>query len=229
MPELKNFGESNRENMNVKKIETEDQFWLFIRDARNKFGVFRLLDEGSDEDLVQFRDKRNFPKFNEILRDEKVNISGKILNNEKARKLISVFDDLIKRIRTFKTRAELDQILEESDEYFERYNLGIDESEEYNQFNERINDMKGQIYSFRIMLSMNLPLEKIMEEQKNLKTFDECLKSYNEELPPDVKNNPINQELIKSYDDIINRLKISNTKNEIKLILEEAKKISDGK
>jgi hypothetical protein len=228
MPELKNFGESNRE-MNVKKIETEDQFWLFIRDARNKFGVFRLLDEESDEDLVQFRDKRNFPKFNEILRDEKVNISGKILNNEKARKLISVFDDLIKRIRTFKTRAELDQILEESDEYFERYNLGIDESEEYNQFNERINDMKGQIYSFRIMLSMNLPLEKIMEEQKNLKTFEECLKSYNEELPPDVKNNPINQELIKLYDDIINRLRISNTTDEIKLILEEAKKVLDGK
>jgi hypothetical protein len=121
------------------------------------------------------------------------------------------------------------QILEESDEYFERYNLGIDESEEYNQFNERINDMKGQIYSFRIMLSMNLPLEKIMEEQKNLKTFEECLKSYNEELPPDVKNNPINQELIKLYDDIINRLRISNTTDEIKLILEEAKKVLDGK
>jgi hypothetical protein len=113
------------------------------------------------------------------------------------------------------------------DEYFERFNLGIEKNP--TEFEERINDMKGQINIFRILLSLKSPIDRIKREQNNLKRFNEILESFGEDLPVEVKNKESNQRLIKFYDDIIERLKKFNTEEELKQILEDSKNLPNDK
>lgn len=124
----KNFNRKNsREDMNVKHIETEEQFWLWIEDAKNQFGGIRLtFGSLDDKELINFARKYTYLTCEEFLKANNRSLSDKILKNEKAQLVMRNYDDLVKRIRVFKTRKQLLKILEELDEFFGRFNLGLD-------------------------------------------------------------------------------------------------------
>ena len=215
------------EDLSVKNIETEEQFWLFIRDAKNQFEGIRFMDDKSDKELIEFRNKRKNLKIDDNLKSNNRTLSDKIRENKNVQSLIRTYDDIAERVKVFSTKEELKQIFEELDEYFERFNLGIEKNP--TEFEERINDMKGQINIFRILLSLKSPIDRIKREQNNLKRFNEILESFGEDLPVEVKNKESNQRLIKFYDDIIERLKKFNTEEELKQILEDSKNLPNDK
>lgn len=215
------------EDLSVKNIETEEQFWLFIRDAKNQFEGIRFMDDKSDKELIEFRNKRKYLKIDDYLKSNNRTLSDKIRENKNVQSLIRTYDDIAERVKVFSTKEELKQIFEELDEYFERFNLGIEKNP--TEFEERINDMKGQINIFRILLSLKSPIDRIKREQNNLKRFNEILESFGEDLPVEVKNKESNQRLIKFYDDIIERLKKFNTEEELKQILEDSKNLPNDK
>lgn len=215
------------EDLSVKNIETEEQFWLFIRDAKNQFEGIRFMDDKSDKELIEFRNKRKYLKIDDYLKSNNRTLSDKIRENKNVQSLIRTYDDIAERVKVFSTKEELKQIFEELDEYFERFNLGIEKNP--TEFEERINDMKGQINIFRILLSLKSPIDRIKREQNNLKRFNEILESFGEDLPVEVKNKESNQRLIKFYDDIIERLKKFNTEEELKQILEDSKDLPNDK
>lgn len=87
-------------------------------------------------------------------------------------------------------------------------------------FTERINDMKGQINSIKVLLSMNRPIEDFKEVQKSLKNFNETVESFGNKIPETILNDHKNQEKIKFYDEVIEKLKKAQTIEELKSILE---------
>ncbi len=118
--------DKNREDMNVKYIETENQFWLWIQDIRNEFSAFYLVIDVYDlKKLLEFRDKMQFLTHKEILQKDGKTLSQEILENKNTKRLINTFDDLVSRIKVFKTKKELKQILEENNEFFAEFKLGL--------------------------------------------------------------------------------------------------------
>jgi hypothetical protein len=120
--------QNSKEDMNVSKIETENQFWLFLEDSKNYFnGIHLGIDEDTtDQEAIDFCKKYKFLNFNELLEKDNKTITGKMLNNEHVKNLIKRFNDLVSRIKVFENKKELMQIIEEFNEFFGRFNLELD-------------------------------------------------------------------------------------------------------
>lgn len=118
---------NSREDMNVSHIETENQFWLWIEDAKNQFGGIRLVSGSlSDKELIDFSRKTKYLTCEEFLKEHKRSLSDKLLKNENAQLVMKNYNDLIERIKVFKTKKQLLIIFEELDEFLDRFNLGLD-------------------------------------------------------------------------------------------------------
>jgi hypothetical protein len=98
------------EDLSVKNIETEEQFWLFIRDAKNQFEGIRFMDDKSDKELIEFRNKRKYLKIDDYLKSNNRTLSDKIRENKNVQSLIRTYDDIAERVKVFSTKEELKQI-----------------------------------------------------------------------------------------------------------------------
>lgn len=121
--------QNSKEDMNVNFIETENQFWLWIEDAKNQFGGIRLKAQSieSSKELLSFVQKYEYFNCEELLRKQNRSLSEKIQKNERVQMVMKTYDDLVSRIKVLKTRRQLKQIFEELDEFIQRFNLGLDE------------------------------------------------------------------------------------------------------
>lgn len=121
--------QNSKEDMKVNKIETENQFWLWIKDAKNQFGGIRLMVQSikNNEELSRFIQKYEYLNCEELLVKQNRSLSEKIQKNERVQMIMKTYDDLVSRIKVLKTRRQLKQIFEELDEFMQRFNLGLDE------------------------------------------------------------------------------------------------------
>ena len=121
--------QNSKEDKNAKFIETENQFWLWIEDAKNQFGGIRLMAQSirSNEELSSFVSKYEYFNCEELLIKQNRSLSEKIQKNERVQMVMRTYDDLVSRIKVLKTRSQLKQIFEELDEFIQRFNLGLDE------------------------------------------------------------------------------------------------------
>lgn len=117
------------EDMHVKHIESENQFWLFVQDARFQFAALGpVIDLLKEDELLSFARQRKFLTLEEKLSEEGKEFSSEIMQNQGAQLVIKNYNQLIDRLKTFKTKDELRQIIEESNEILEKFNLGFDKS-----------------------------------------------------------------------------------------------------
>ncbi len=113
-------------DMHVKHIESENQFWLFVQDARVQFAALGLVIDSLEEDeLLSFARQKKFLTLEERLSNEGKEFSNEIMQNQGAQLVIKNYNELIDRLKTFKTKDELRQIIEESNEILEKFNLGL--------------------------------------------------------------------------------------------------------
>lgn len=123
MPESWNPKEKD---MHVKHIESENQFWLFVQDARVQFAALGLVIDSLEEDeLLSFARQKKFLTLEERLSNEGKEFSSEVMQNQGAQLVIKNYNELIDRLKTFKTKDELRQIIEESNEILEKFNLGL--------------------------------------------------------------------------------------------------------
>lgn len=96
-------------------------------------------------------------------------------------------------------------------------------------FSERLNDLSNQLLAANILMQGSLSFEKIKEQIKENQyfTFEETLDNFNQKLSKEISSNGKYMEAIKTYNDIIQKLKDQdfNSKDDLKKIIEEARKI----
>lgn len=120
--------ENSQEDMKVKHIETENQFWLWLADSKNQFIPIRYknYDEDiKDKELVAISRKYEYLTYSELLKKQEKSFSEKIESNPNVKAILKLYDDIINRFKIFKDRKELNQIFEEIDELIQRFDLGI--------------------------------------------------------------------------------------------------------
>jgi predicted RND superfamily exporter protein len=121
--------ENSQEDMKVKHIETENQFWLWLGDSKNQFVPIRYKSHNediSDKELVSISRGYKYLTHRELLEQQGKSLSEKIQNNRNVQAVFRFYDDIISRLKIFKNRKELNQIFEEIDELIQRFDLGID-------------------------------------------------------------------------------------------------------
>jgi hypothetical protein len=124
----KHFNHINsREDFNVSHIETENQFWLWIEDAKIQFGGIILVSGSlSDKELVDFSRKTKYLTCEEFLKEHNRSLSDNLLKNKNTKIVMKNYNDLIKRIKVFKTRKQLQEILKDLHDFLGRFNLQLD-------------------------------------------------------------------------------------------------------
>lgn len=107
---------------NIIIIENDKEFREAFADAKNQFFAMKFDLENkklSLEDLQEENKKIEYFNFVDFLENKNVPhiISANLINNEKYKRFIKIHDELIERIKNFKSIEELKQILEESEEF----------------------------------------------------------------------------------------------------------------
>lgn len=103
-----------------KVIDNDRQFRFSFADAKDQFSVVRIdLAMGhSLEELQERNSKLPYDTFEDyILKNKNLILSEEIKNNEAYKQPILIHDDLIKRVQTFQSIKELEQIIQEVDEF----------------------------------------------------------------------------------------------------------------
>ncbi|MEJ0001619.1 MAG: hypothetical protein WDN09_00285 [bacterium] len=101
-------------------IDTDEKFRYEFADAKNQFFAigFDLREKGLSLEELQARNRElEYLPFAEYLARRTMALSPQIAADEAYQQAISIHDDLIARVRDFKSVAELEQILEEADEF----------------------------------------------------------------------------------------------------------------
>ena len=118
MPE----GINKNEQKPLKLIETEKQFLERVDDTQNQFLVIgRDLNKNLPiEELIEKNKYYTYLPFVDYIKEQGYELSEAIENNESCKQLVFIHDDLIERVKSFKSIPELKQILEEVDEFLKQ-------------------------------------------------------------------------------------------------------------
>ncbi len=103
-------------------IDNDKKFRDTFGDASNQFLAIWIHSQKENitlEELQEINKKIQYLDFVDYLKNKKVpqTLSPQIANDEKYKQLIFIYDDLIKRIKDFKSINELKQISEEVTEF----------------------------------------------------------------------------------------------------------------
>lgn len=116
-------------DMQAKHIESENQFWLFMQDARMQFAALGLvIDMLEEKELIAFARQKEFVTIEEQLTQKGKIFSQEIIENERAQLVIKKYNDLVHRLQKFESKDELNQIIEESNESLNQFELGLKNS-----------------------------------------------------------------------------------------------------
>lgn len=103
-----------------KVIDNDRQFRFSFADAKDQFSVIRIdLAMGhSLEELQERNSKLPYDTFEDyILKNKNLILADKIKNDEVYKQPILIHNNLIKRVKTFQSIKELQQIIKEVDEF----------------------------------------------------------------------------------------------------------------
>lgn len=119
--DFSNEGKMNKPEQGPKVIDNDKDFRYSYADAKNQF--FGMIFDSTHkklslEELQQRNKEISYLSFLEYIKKEKnLVLSPKIADEEKYKQAILIHDDLIERIKKFKSIPELKQILEEVNEF----------------------------------------------------------------------------------------------------------------
>ncbi len=117
-----NEGINKNEQNPLKIVETQKQFLEIIDDTQNQFLTigWDLNKDLPIEELVEKNKHYTYLPFADYLKQQGYELSSLIKNKEDCKQLVFIHDDLIERVKKFKTILELKQILEEVNEFLKQ-------------------------------------------------------------------------------------------------------------
>ncbi len=124
-----NEGKMNREEWPAKVIDTQEGFWDLLYDAKNQFIQMQFAihsKKQTEEEIVKQNNEFQYFNFIDYIKIHNETISDRLKNNNNVQKMIGVYDDLVNRARTANSKREMEQIIEERDEFIDKYDLGIE-------------------------------------------------------------------------------------------------------
>lgn len=209
-------------------VITEQDFIERMNDLGNRLFAVNMLIQGnlSIEQIKDNLKNNSYPSFEENLNIFHQTISTEMLNDPLYKEAIVTHDRLVEKMKNqdFNSVDELKEILNQSKQLrnIKRETKDVKNIETEEQFWYFVADAKNQFIGIRFQIDQ-LDDKDLSAYNKKLiyLPLSEYLKKENRFFSEKILNNDKAQGVIKTFDDLISRVKVFQTKQELNQIIEE--------